>query len=56
MALLILLVPRTRSTKVIGISATVRPARTARKVRSIWKQYPCDIISPRESLRSVAAR
>src|SRR5262249_2039051 len=37
-ALLILLVPRSRSTKVIGTSVTVIPARMVRRARSIWKQ------------------
>ena len=38
MARLILEFPISRSTKVIGTSTTLSPARTARQVRSTWKQ------------------
>ena len=48
--------PTSRSTKVIGTSTTVRPALTARQVRSVWKQYPRDSTSCRPMVRSASAR
>jgi hypothetical protein len=56
MARLILDVPCTRSTNVIGTSTTRSPARSARIARSIWKQYPCDSTSSSAIARSVVAR
>jgi hypothetical protein len=35
---LILLLPKARSVKVMGTSATRAPARTARQAQSTWKQ------------------
>jgi hypothetical protein len=53
---LILLAPCTRSSNVIGTSATRSPARTARIARSIWKQYPWDWTPSRPIRRRVSAR
>src|SRR2546430_12432966 len=39
------------STKVIGTSVTVRPARMVRRARSIWKQYPWESTSSRSTSR-----
>src|SRR4029079_4259616 len=45
MSPLILESPISRSTKVMGTSTTRSPPRTARVVRSTWKQYPWDATS-----------
>src|SRR5690606_32581708 len=53
---LILESPSSRSTNVIGTSLTLRPARTARTVRSTWKQYPSEATRSRPIVSRALAR
>ncbi len=53
---LILEVPYSRSTKVIGTSTTRIPELTVRRAMSTWKQYPCEATLCSSRARSVLAR